>query len=244
MAGGQIWRFLSFCLSGHCHSLFIWTCTCAPLKGKKGDNIYRTSFLQLCGDSFHTQDSGSQERTGPHSQTKSTLRFHVSLGYSHQHSWVYVCCHSWSLRWTLWQILYMCAVEEVDANLNYFIADNFQGGMTRESQQQLWLTFQPFKTFLRLTELARHDSATTSVKNPPSMERVRGDPTVDEIIAVFIALLSFTSRSAPGVKALFHVTQHLTEAEHPPWDPEVASWLGGGNQTQFCPPTQFSESSK
>lgn len=168
MAAGQIWRFLSFCLPGHCHSLFIWTCTCAPLKGKKGDNIYRTSFLQLCGDSFHTQDSGSQERTGPHSQTKSTLRFHVSLGYSHQHSWVYVCCHSWSLRWTLWQILYMCAVEEVDANLNYFIADNFQGGMTRESQQQLWLTFQPFKTFLRLTELARHDSATTSVKNPPA----------------------------------------------------------------------------
>jgi hypothetical protein len=48
------------------------------------------------------------------------------------------------------------------------------------------------------------------------MGRVRGEPTVDEIIVVFIASLSFTSRSAAEVKALFHVTQQPTEAEHPP----------------------------
>lgn len=47
------------------------------------------------------------------------------------------------------------------------------------------------------------------------MERVRGEPTVDEIIVDFIASLSFTSRSASGVKALFHVTEQPTEAEHP-----------------------------
>lgn len=89
-----------------------------------------------------------------------------ALGISHLHSWVYVCCPSWSLRWTLRQIPDMCAMEEADANLNSFIADSFQGGMTRVNQQRLWLTFQPLKTFLRLTELARHNSATTSVKNP------------------------------------------------------------------------------
>lgn len=166
-----------------------------------------------------------------------------ALGISHLHSWVYVCCPRWSLKWTLRQIPDMCAMEEADANLNSFIADNFQGGMTRTNRQQLWLTFQPLKTFLRLTELARHNSATTSVKNPQH-GACQGRPHCWWNHRCFYSSALIYQQKCSRVKALFHVTQPLTEAEHPPGDPEVASWLGGGNQTQFCPPTQFSETSK
>jgi hypothetical protein len=48
------------------------------------------------------------------------------------------------------------------------------------------------------------------------MECIIGRPTVDEIIMIFTAQLTFTSRSAARVRALFHVMWQQNEAEHPP----------------------------
>lgn len=76
------------------------------------------------------------------------------------------------------------------------------------------------------------------------MDCITRGPTVDEIIVAFTAWLTFTSTSAARVKALFLVMWQLKEAEHPPGDPEVASWHGGSPKDYVAHPHSVFQTSK
>lgn len=60
-----------------------------------------------------------------------------------------------------------------------------------------------------------------------SSDNIIEEPSVDGIMAIFIAELTFTSRSITGVTALLHVMWQLNKVEHTQGDTEVASWHGG-----------------
>lgn len=68
---------------------------------------------------------------------------------------------------------------------------------------QIHLTFLDVKNFI-----------STRFGTQRSSEIITEEPTVDGITAIFIAELTFTSRSITGVTALLHVMWQLNKVEH------------------------------
>ena len=67
----------------------------------------------------------------------------------------------------------------------------------------MYFTFLDVKNFI-----------STRFSKQRSSENITEEPTVDGITAIFIAELTFTSRSITGVTALLHVMWQLNKVEH------------------------------
>lgn len=88
------------------------------------------------------------------------------------------------------------------------------------------VSFQIYFTFLGVKKKPHNFISTRFCKEKGS-ENITEEPTVDGIRAIFIAELTFTSRSIAGVTALLHVMWQLNKVEHTHTQSQTFRWPAG-----------------